>query len=563
MALPATVEIVTLHSDRTLLATAPEDAQQFAEAWTMAMLKQLQPREIPKDLPPLVDDVIAIPVPEQGSLGRADERDIPYGADDTDTSQYMIGDVSVCVIFPESEETVCQDPPACTTYGPDQEDWTDGEITEVKSEIIGAMDWWASRLTQAHLTYTYVYEERLPTGYEPIWGPGTASQYGRCLWMSDALAFLGYTVVEGDCTPAVWEYMNDLRSDHTSNWAFAIFVVDSSEDPDGMFDYDNSFAFAVASNSGGGPYQVMTYDNAGYGIENMDAVCAHETGHIFGALDEYSCECYWASGYLHFENENCAANCLLDEESIMRGGITPFTNGAVDLYARGQVGWQDTDADGILDIEDTHPLLSMPSVPDQTEYSFQLHGSAVVNPLEAPNPYYNTSSINTLTGVEYRLNGGDWLPGLADDGTFDGPEEDFTLDITVSENGPYTIECRAQNNVGNYTDPVFVDEFEVDTATDTPDMPLAFRLDAPVPNPFNPSTSIQYHLPYATEAALTVLDLSGRTVRVLASGHQQAGSHTVIWDGTDSRGHRMSSGVYFYRLEASGYTQTRKMTLLK
>ena len=63
----------------------------------------------------------------------------------------------------------------------------------------------------------------------------------------------------------------------------------------------------------------MTYDNAGHGIENMDAVSAHETGHIFGALDEYSCECYWQSGYLDYPNENCANGCELDENSIMRG----------------------------------------------------------------------------------------------------------------------------------------------------------------------------------------------------------------------------------------------------
>ena len=296
----------------------------------------------------------------------------------------------------------------------------------------------------------------------------------------------------------------------------------------------------------------------------MDAVCAHETGHIFGAGDQYgTCSCQNLGGYLYFENQNCVNDCLLDEESIMRGQVYPFTVGAVDYYARGQVGWQDTDADGILDIEDTHPLLTMPPSPDQTEFSFQLTGSAEINPMDAVNPYYNTSSINTISAVEYRLNGGDWLSGIADDGVFDDPEEAFTLDITVTENGTYTIECRAENNMGNLTDPVFIDEFEVDTATDTPDTPRAFRLNAAVPNPFNPSTSIQYHLPYETETTLTVLDLSGRTVMVLASGHQEAGSHIEIWDGTDGRGKTMASGVYFYRMEAPGFTQTRKMTLLK
>jgi len=559
MALPATVEIVTLHSDRTLLATAPEDAQQFAEAWTMAMLKQRQPREIPENLPPLVNDVIEVTVPEKGALGRRGDRDIPYGADDTDTSQYMIGDVSVAVIFPESDESVCQDPPACTTYGPDSEDWTDEEIVEVKAEIIGAMDWWAAREPGAHLAFVYHYEERVPTDQEPIWLPS----YGRCMWIGPVMEHLGYSGDCGDHVP-VYDYVNDHRVEG-SDWGLAIFVVDSSDDDDGRFG-DDTFAFAMWSPSGGGPYFVMTYDNGNYGISNMDVVAAHEMGHIAGAVDEYgACTCVFDTGYLDYENQNCHNGCLLDENSIMGNGniITAFANGAVDLYARGQVGWQDSDSDGILDIEDTHPLVSVTVPPVQTLLEFQLTGSAVINPMEAINPHYHTSSINTLTGVEYRLNGGAWLPGTADDGTFDSPEEDFTLDITVTENGTYTLGVRAENNVGNATDPVFVDQFEVDTATDTPDMPVAFRLDAAVPNPFNPSTSIQYHLPYATEAALAVLDLSGRTVKVLASGHQQAGSHNTIWDGTDRDGQLMASGIYFYRLEASGLTQTRKMTLLK
>jgi len=550
--LPPSVAVLTLEGDRSLLTTAPEDAQRFAEAWTMAMLKQRQPREIPENLPPLINDVIEIPVPVGGSMGRDGDRDIPYGADETDTSQYMIGDVSVGVIFPESDET-----------SSNTEDWTDEEIANVKAEILGGLDWWAARESAAGLTFVYHYEERIPVQVEPI---EESSGY-RHVWMNDVLLYLGYGPEQYPVTPLVFEFVNDLRIANETEWGFAIFVVDSSADDDGKFD-DGKFAFTVfhEDGSGGGPYQVMTLDNGPYGISNMDVVCAHETGHIFGALDEYgSCSCGGQSGYLYYENQNCENDCLLDELSIMGNGniITAFTNGAVDLYARGQVGWQDTDGDGILDIEDTHPLLSMPSVPDQTEYSFQLTGSAVVNPLEAPNPYYNTSSINTLTGVEYRLNGGDWLPGTADDGTFDGPEENFTLDITVTENGTYTLECRAENNVGNYTNPVVTDEFEVDTATDTPDIPLAFRLDAAVPNPFNPSTTIRFSLPVDTEVSLVVYDLSGHRVTELITKDMPQGNHEVEWRGRDDQGEAVASGVYFYRLDTEGFTETRKMTLLK
>ena len=565
MDLPATAEVLTVDGDRSILAGASQDAQSFAEAWTRAMQKQRQPRVIPENVPPLVDDVISITTPGQGSPGGYEERGIPYGADATDTSSYMIGDVSVGVVLPESNESVCIDLPDCTQYGPDQEDWTDGEILDVEAKIVLALDWWAARSPDAHLTFMYDFKERLPTSYEPIWGPGTGSNAGRCFWINEVLESIGYDPQGLDCTPLVYGYINDLRQEHGSDWAFAIFVVDSSEDEDGMFS-DGSCAFAVMNLYGGGPYQVMTYDNGGYGIGNMDTVCAHESGHMFGALDQYACDCDWQSGYLYFENQNCANSCLLNDESIMGNGniVTAFANGAVDYYARGQIGWQDTDGDGIHDIQDTHPLLTMSVPPTQTDFEFQLYGSAVVNPMDAVNPYYNSSSINTISAVQYRLNGEAWQVGSADDGTFDGPEEAFTLNVSVAANGEYTIECRAENSVGNYTDPLFVGQFDVDSATGTPAAPMAFRLYPAVPNPANPTTTIRYQLPHDAQVSMMICDLSGRTVKHLVQGtFTHAGSYDAVWDGTNDRGASVPSGIYLCQLIAGEYTEARKVTLLK
>ena len=84
-----------------------------------------------------------------------------------------------------------------------------------------------------------------------------------------------------------------------------------------------------------------------------------------------------------------------------------------------------------------------------------------------------------------------------------------------------------------------------------------------VPNPFNPSTAITFRLPAAGKASLKVFDLRGRTVKILFQGSSGRGSHTVYWDGTDTGGHRLASGVYFYRLEAGENSITRKMILAK
>ncbi|MCB1162552.1 T9SS type A sorting domain-containing protein, partial [bacterium] len=84
------------------------------------------------------------------------------------------------------------------------------------------------------------------------------------------------------------------------------------------------------------------------------------------------------------------------------------------------------------------------------------------------------------------------------------------------------------------------------------------------PNPFNPTTEIRFGLPGASATTLKVYDTSGRLVRtLLANAPLAAGFHRVSWDGADARGHKSSSGLYFYVLEADGQRQTGKMTLLK
>lgn len=92
---------------------------------------------------------------------------------------------------------------------------------------------------------------------------------------------------------------------------------------------------------------------------------------------------------------------------------------------------------------------------------------------------------------------------------------------------------------------------------------LALTLDAPHPNPFNPSTEIHYVLPHASRIQISIYDATGRVVSELADEEQVKGDHSVHWDGRDGRGGVVSSGVYFVRLEANGETRTQKMVLLK
>jgi PKD repeat protein len=93
--------------------------------------------------------------------------------------------------------------------------------------------------------------------------------------------------------------------------------------------------------------------------------------------------------------------------------------------------------------------------------------------------------------------------------------------------------------------------------------PTHFALHQNNPNPFNPATSILFDLPTAGKVRLEIFDVAGRRVALLAEGIFEAGRHELIWHGKDGRGKQASSGVYFYRLTGSEFTQTKSMLLIK
>lgn len=89
-------------------------------------------------------------------------------------------------------------------------------------------------------------------------------------------------------------------------------------------------------------------------------------------------------------------------------------------------------------------------------------------------------------------------------------------------------------------------------------VPDEYRLEAAYPNPFNPTTRIEYALPEPAVVQLTVYDALGQEVATLVDGRRQAGRHEVAFHGGD-----LSSGIYHYRIRAGSFHRVRSMTLLK
>jgi hypothetical protein len=116
--------------------------------------------------------------------------------------------------------------------------------------------------------------------------------------------------------------------------------------------------------------------------------------------------------------------------------------------------------------------------------------------------------------------------------------------IKFSTNGPTVVSVEDEDNSDNI-------------------LPNAYVLEQNYPNPFNPETRIRYAIPEAGHVTLRIFDVHGQLIRTLQDANQLAGRYERIWDGNNEYNNKVSSGVYFYRLQSNSFMQVRKMILLK
>jgi hypothetical protein len=101
------------------------------------------------------------------------------------------------------------------------------------------------------------------------------------------------------------------------------------------------------------------------------------------------------------------------------------------------------------------------------------------------------------------------------------------------------------------------------TADNLSSLPLEFGLSQNHPNPFNPVTEIDYTLKKPARVTLQIYNVRGQQVKTLVNEYQSTGFYGIVWDGKNAEGKKVASGIYFYRLEVNGASQTKRMVLLK
>ncbi len=281
-----------------------------------------------RERPPIDQDQLEVHPPNQLPQGTGPDGSMLY----RDKSQEiapaattgMSGKVAVAVFFPESNGVI----------DANKKNWTKTQIKNVIAEIKPGVKWWVNRAPAAQslsfvvVSYSPFANSCMKTSYEPV----SRSSADEGLWINEIMTCLGYT--SGSYSARVDSFNAWLASNNGAGQAYSVFVVNGKQFTDGYF------AYAYL----GGPFEVMTYSNDGYGISNMDSVHAHETGHIFHALDEYYAPGYGGcttctESYNGCGNKNCMNGCSWNKCCIMRGQVKPFTNHCLCDCTRGHIGW--------------------------------------------------------------------------------------------------------------------------------------------------------------------------------------------------------------------------------
>jgi len=104
---------------------------------------------------------------------------------------------------------------------------------------------------------------------------------------------------------------------------------------------------------------------------------------------------------------------------------------------------------------------------------------------------------------------------------------------------------------------------EDETATGGQGIPMQTKLIGNYPNPFNPTTTIKFAISAPQQVEISIFNLKGQKVRSYNQHYQEPGNYSIVWNGNDDEGKPAGTGIYFYKLKTSAYSQIKKMMLLK
>ncbi len=357
------------------------------------------------------------------------------GAGYFDSSLYFAGDIAVAIFFEPGSSG----------------NWSTLEIDTIYNSIVTALNQYINDEPNAQITFFYVKE---------------VDEQGNPKPPPDSQT-------DGQEVPKERDFVNDLRNTYNTHWAYLIRVFKG-------LDVANTYLF--------GPSIRLYSEDLREGTS-----IRHENMHVFGAMDQYAeaeenSQDRW--GYLNVVNANSEYNNRWGyfggsgegTEDIMIGkkGLHDYMEGIINpigVYTRGQVGWRDSNCNGLLDPLDTFPESFILEKTPVSASTYSYRGRALDKPLLSEwsdfGQYAGSVTLNAIKDVGYRINGGAWIPINPKDGAFDSGDEDFEFTTPALKNGKYTIEIRTTNSVGNIETSYAKEELLVEGSLATNVQPFA------------------------------------------------------------------------------------------
>ena len=177
--------------------------------------------------------------------------------------------------------------------------------------------------------------------------------------------------------------------------------------------------------------------------------------------------------------------------------------------------------------------------------------TAIINPAKIG--LYPTEEVEEITDTAFQLVYEEILEQV-----FEGsPVNGATVKLNVkATDGIDTVDVTGDNRV------IYVNRYDYLSVLNE-GIPTEFALHENYPNPFNPSTTLRFDLPYSGDVNLTIYNMLGQKVKSFDMRGIQAGKHILSWNATNDFGEKVGTGVYLYQLQTKGFMKTRKMIFMK
>ena len=395
------------------------------------------------------------------------------------------------------------------------------------------------------------------------------------------------------------------KMDTNGNWLWATTAGESS---------DNGYGYGIAIDDYGNKYIVGNFENT---LTFGFYILTSETGDIFVAKMDTNDNWLWAvqggesvsgwdiaiaidnygNSYITGDFQNTAtfggssltsngdkdifvAKCgqyFTDFNADNILGYFPLTVNFTDLSANNPIAWEwDFNNDGVIDSYEQNPthIYSQSgiytvalTVSDGTNTDTKIKANYItaVEALTAEfegNPTSGSQPLEVQFTDMSLINPTNWEWDFDNNDSVDSYEQNPVH--LFSEEGFYTVSLTVSDGMNNDTE---IKEGYIAVIAVNTDDSFVFsetQLLDNYPNPFNPSTTIEFSIQNDSEVELTIYNIKGQQVKVVANNHYQKGNHSVIWNGDDEYGKTVSSGVYLFQLSIDGEIKaTNKCLLLK